>query len=68
MGFYNLHNSDYLLLCGLCGLFELQIIWVEATYNPHFIIRVSLLILVEKQNKNTKIVPLEDERLEREHT
>ena len=51
-GFYNPHNSDYLLLwlqsrlCGLCGLFQPQIIWIKGTFNPHFIIREAMKCIV----------------------
>ena len=48
-GFYNPHNLNFLLLwlqSGLCGLFEPQIIWILATYNPHFIIRSTVMFSI----------------------
>ena len=56
-GFYNPHNSDYLLLwlqsrlCGLCGLFQPQIIWIKGTFNPHFIIREAMKCIVHNMTR-----------------
>ena len=64
MWLYNPLNPDYLLLWiqsrlrGLCGLFKPEIIWIEATFNPHFITRENLFKTEFLCSTTTKYVNL----------